>query len=116
MYVFYVGYERMIGKVASPDCLSKFQIQRSSLTDRNRADDQNLFPQHESFFPPSKPILIIQAHGGSYWVKRKARGCFLLVNRATESLFVVTLNVLNYVFIKSGRQKQAISRWRRPRH
>lgn len=56
MYVFYVGYERMIGKVASPDCLSKFQIQRSSLTDRNRADVQNLFPQHESFFPPANPF------------------------------------------------------------
>lgn len=54
MYVFYVGYERMIGKVASPDCLSKFQIQRSSLTDRNRADVQNLFPQHESFFSPQQ--------------------------------------------------------------
>lgn len=67
MYVFYVGYERMIGKVASPDCLSKFQIQRSSLTDRNRADVQNLFPQHESFSPPANPFCLYKhmvAHTG----------------------------------------------------
>lgn len=82
------------------------------------AAEHNLFHNMSLFFSffASNPIPIMHAHGGSYWLKRKARGCCLLVNRATESLLVVTLNLLNYVFIKGGGQKQAISRWRRQRH
>lgn len=81
----------------------------------NRADGPNV---HHNMRPPppSEPASIINAHGGTNRVKRKARGCFLLVNIATERLLVVTLNLLNYVLIKGGRQKQAISRWRRLSH
>lgn len=52
MYVFYVGYERMIGKVASPDCQSKFQIQRSSLIVTEQMF-KICFP-NMSLFPPQQ--------------------------------------------------------------
>lgn len=70
---------------------------------------------HNTGLSAGELIAIIHSHGGAYyshWVKRKARGCFLLVKRETERLLVVTLNLLNYVFIKGRRQKQAISQWR----
>lgn len=70
---------------------------------------------HNTSLSAGELTAIIHAHGGAYysfWVSRKACGCFLLVKAGTESLLIVTLNLLNYVLIKGHRQKQAISQWR----
>lgn len=73
---------------------------------------QYMWTSSTSYVVSIKPVVITHhmvAHTG--WKEKH-----VAVNKATERLLVVTLNLLNYVFIKGGRQKHAISRWRRPRH
>lgn len=84
--------------------------------DRNRADGVRACSTESSLFPARSPVPIIHAHGGSYRAERReARGCFLLVNTATEKPPCRHTQLTQLCPHKGRRrQKQAISRRRRP--